>query len=93
MKNQTTLIEPRYPLLDGLYKRPITPRDVKLLREATGAGLIECKKALEISKGHKDIAIAVIRSSSSVVLRTKNEKPLTGKDYAEEVLQKRKQKN
>lgn len=30
---------------------PISPSDVKLLREKTGAGIMDCKKALEEAKG------------------------------------------
>ena len=36
---------------------------VKELRERTGAGMMECKKALEISAGNMDRAIEELRKS------------------------------
>jgi elongation factor Ts len=38
-----------------------TATDVKELRERTGAGMLDCKKALEESKGNKDEAIEWLR--------------------------------
>ena len=35
--------------------------DVKTLREKTGAGMLDCKKALEASKGNLDEAITWLR--------------------------------
>lgn len=43
---------------------------VKELRERTGAGMMECKKALEISKGDMELAIEELRKSG----RTKADK-------------------
>src|SRR6266542_5880673 len=39
----------------------ITAADVAKLREMTGAGLMECKKALIESGGNKDLAVDVLR--------------------------------
>lgn len=39
-----------------------TAGDVKELREATGAGMMDCKKALEETKGDKDKAIDYLRT-------------------------------
>jgi elongation factor Ts len=39
----------------------ITAADVKRLREATGAGMLDCKKALEQSEGDFDAAVEILR--------------------------------
>ncbi|MBI4869443.1 MAG: translation elongation factor Ts [Candidatus Wallbacteria bacterium] len=39
----------------------ITATDVKSLRERTGAGMMECKKALEEAKGNMDQAVDLLR--------------------------------
>jgi elongation factor Ts len=39
----------------------ISPQDVKSLRESTGAGMMDCKKALESSGGDMDKAVAWLR--------------------------------
>ncbi len=41
----------------------ITAAQVKELRERTGAGMMECKKALEITTGDMDRAIEELRKS------------------------------
>ena len=39
----------------------ISASDVKALRERTGAGMMECKRALEESKGDEDKAVEILR--------------------------------
>ena len=39
----------------------ITAADVKKLRDATGAGMMDCKKALEEADGDFDKAVEVLR--------------------------------
>ena len=41
----------------------VTPAMIKQLREATGAGMMECKKALVEAKGDSDGAIEILRKS------------------------------
>lgn len=43
----------------------VTAVQVKELRERTGAGMMECKKALEITSGDMDLAIEQLRKSGS----------------------------
>ncbi|MBM3687448.1 MAG: elongation factor Ts, partial [Actinobacteria bacterium] len=43
----------------------ITAADVKKLRDLTGAGMMECKKALEESGGDIDKAIEALRISGA----------------------------
>jgi elongation factor Ts len=38
-----------------------SPKDIKALRDATGAGMMDCKKALEDSDGDIDAAMALLR--------------------------------
>ncbi len=45
---------------------PITPETVKKLREMTGAGIMDCKRALVESGGDMDAAVAVLRASGQV---------------------------
>jgi elongation factor Ts len=40
---------------------PITTEDIKLLRESTGAGVLDCKKALQETNGDMDAAIEYLR--------------------------------
>jgi elongation factor Ts len=40
----------------------ISPKQVKELRDRTGAGMMECKRALEESKGEMEAAIDLLRS-------------------------------
>lgn len=41
--------------------KPITAESIKNLREATGAGMMDCKKALEEAHGNFDAAVEVLR--------------------------------
>ena len=43
----------------------ISAADVKKLREATSAGMMECKKALEESNGDFDKAVEILRISGA----------------------------
>jgi len=45
----------------------IKAQDVKKLRDLTGAGMVECKKALEESSGDFDAAIKVLRRRGSKI--------------------------
>lgn len=45
----------------------IKAQDVKKLRELTGAGMVECKKALEEASGDFDAAIKVLRKKGSKI--------------------------
>jgi len=45
----------------------IKAQDVKKLRDLTGAGMVECKKALEESSGDFDAAIKVLRKRGSKI--------------------------
>ena len=44
-------------------KMDITPSMIKQLRESTGAGMMECKKALMEAEGNNDGAIEILRKS------------------------------
>ena len=46
----------------------ISMQDIKELRELTGAGLMEVKKALEEANGDKDAAVKAIRLAKALVL-------------------------
>jgi len=35
----------------------LTPEDIRNLREATGAGMVDCRKALVKTHGYRDLAI------------------------------------
>ena len=48
-------------------KLKITASDVNKLRKSTGAGMMDCKKALEESNGDFDIAIEVLRKKGQKV--------------------------
>jgi elongation factor Ts len=50
----------------------ITAEDVKRLRERTGAGMLDCKKALEEANGDFEEAVAVLRKKG-VAVATKRE--------------------
>ena len=39
----------------------ITPQDVKELRDMTGCGMMDCKKALEQANGNRDEAVKILR--------------------------------
>ena len=44
----------------------ITTADIKQLREVTGAGILDCKKALQESDGDLDQAIEFLRKKGTV---------------------------
>ena len=49
----------------------VTSKDVKELRDRTGAGMMDCKKALEESGGNIDKAVEYLRKTGAA----KAEKP------------------
>jgi elongation factor Ts len=49
----------------------VSPADVKALREQTGAGVMDCKRALEASAGDFDAAIAFLRQKGLATARQK----------------------
>src|SRR5271170_7943082 len=53
----------KLPLLAVLNTMNITADSVKQLRERTGAGMMECKKALVETKGDLDAAAELMRKS------------------------------
>ena len=55
----------------------ITADCVKQLREATGAGMMDCKKALEQTDGDIDKAVAVLREKGSAVLAKRESRDAT----------------
>ncbi len=48
-------------------------RMVKELRESTGAGMMECKKALTETDGDMEAAVDVLRKSGALRLRRRQE--------------------
>ena len=50
----------------------ISAKDVKDLREKTGLGMMECKKALEEAKGDSDLAITNLRKNSALKAEKKS---------------------
>ena len=48
-----------------------TAKDVQALREMTGVGMMDCKKALTAADGHKDKAIEWLREKG-LAAQTKN---------------------
>src|SRR5690554_4557603 len=57
---------PNSKKLRGLNMAAITAAMVKELRERTGLGMMECKKALVESEGSVDAAIEELRKSSGL---------------------------
>jgi elongation factor Ts len=49
----------------------ITPQQVKELRERTGAGMMECKRALEESNGDIERAVAILRERGAATAAKK----------------------
>jgi elongation factor Ts len=49
----------------------ISPADIKALREQTGAGVMDCKRALEASGGDFDAAVAFLRQKGLATAREK----------------------
>jgi len=58
----------------------ITAAQVKRLRELTGAGMMECKKALEVTSGDIDAAIDEMRKSGSLKAAKKSDR-VTAEGY------------
>ena len=50
----------------------ISAADVKKLREMTGAGMMDCKKALSEANGDFDLAVEVLRKKGQKVAETKD---------------------
>ena len=50
--------------------------DVKELREKTGAGMMDCKKALEACEGNQDKAVDWLREKGLLRLLRKNQELL-----------------
>ena len=50
----------------------ISAKDVKDLREKTGLGMMECKKALEEAEGDADLAITNLRKNSALKAEKKS---------------------
>ncbi|HCK76290.1 MAG TPA: translation elongation factor Ts, partial [Gammaproteobacteria bacterium] len=51
---------------------PVTASEVKALRERTGAGMMECKKALTETEGDLDEAIALLRKKGAASAEKKS---------------------
>ncbi len=52
----------------------IKPEDVKRLREQTGAGIMDCKRALEEAEGDFDKAVAALRKKGLSTAAKKSER-------------------
>jgi elongation factor Ts len=52
----------------------ISAKDVKRLREATGVGMMDCKKALEEADGDFDEAVSILRKKGENVARKRSDK-------------------
>ena len=52
-------------------KPMISPAEIKALRDKTGAGVMDCKRALEASGGDLDAAIAYLREQGLATARDK----------------------
>lgn len=50
----------------------VSTADVKLLREKTGAGMMDCKRALEASGGNLDIAVNYLREKGMLAASKKS---------------------
>jgi len=55
----------------------ISAADVKKLRDATGAGMMECKKALEEADGEYERALEILRIKSSAKVEKRQERVAT----------------
>jgi len=53
------------PFFQGEVEMAISASDVKELRERTGAGMMECKKALEEANGAMETAIDILRAKGA----------------------------
>ncbi len=52
-------------------KPMVSPAEIKALRERTGAGVMDCKRALEASGGDVDAAVAFLREKGLATAREK----------------------
>jgi elongation factor Ts len=52
-------------------KPMVSPAEIKVLREKTGAGVMDCKRALEASGGDFDAAVAFLRQKGLATAREK----------------------
>jgi len=52
-------------------KPMVSPAEIKALREQTGAGVMDCKRALEASAGDFDAAVAFLRQKGLATAREK----------------------
>ena len=52
-------------------KPMIGPNEIRALREQTGAGVMDCKRALEASGGDVDAAVAFLREKGLATARKK----------------------
>ncbi|MBA3627376.1 MAG: elongation factor Ts, partial [Chloroflexi bacterium] len=59
----------------------IKPEQVKELRERTGAGFMDCKRALEETSGHLDAAVELLRERGQAAAAKK-----AGRDAREGVV-------
>src|SRR3989440_7843916 len=59
----SSLIIPHHHFIRGEFEvmAEVTPGAVKSLREKTGAGMMECKKALQEAEGNEEQAIEILR--------------------------------
>jgi elongation factor Ts len=57
--------------LKPIYMPEITPADVARLREMTGAGMMDCKKALVEGKGNLDEAVNILRKKGAATASVK----------------------
>ncbi|HIL58155.1 MAG TPA: elongation factor Ts, partial [Rhodothermales bacterium] len=55
----------------------ITAQDVKRLREATGVGMMDCKKALTEADGDFDAAIEILRKKGEKVAAKRADRDAT----------------
>jgi elongation factor Ts len=55
-------------------KPMVSPSEIKALRERTGAGVMDCKRALEASGGDFDAAVAFLREKGLATAREKSDR-------------------
>ncbi|MEW5959173.1 MAG: translation elongation factor Ts [Chloroflexota bacterium] len=68
----------------------ISTEDIKLLRESTGAGVLDCKKALQETNGDVDAAIEVLRKKGLAAASKKASREANEGKVSAEVSQDRK---
>jgi elongation factor Ts len=52
----------------------ISPQDVKSLRDRTGAGMADCKKALEEANGDTEKAVEILRKRGAATAAKRSDK-------------------